>query len=1068
MKKSILLAVLSFYAFVLSAQPATSLLAGKVVSDDLLPLQGATVKVVDSRSLAITNEKGAFSVRVQGASVILAVSYTGYQTRHVAVKLPADTLVIRLKESVRQLQDVTVSTGYEHLPRERATGSFEKIDQSLLNRQISTDFLSRLDGLAAGLMLTRPSDGTGSSNRFSIRGLSTLTSTSSMDRPLIVLDNFPFEGDINNINPNDIESVTLLKDAAASSIWGVRAGNGVLVITTRRAKYGEPFKLNFRSNLTVTDRPDLFASPQISSSDYIDMETQLFNSGYFNSDLTNIRNRPVVSPVVELLGRVRAGSLDSLQAARQIDQYRGIELRRDVSRYLYRKALNQQYALSFQGGSPTASYLVSAGYDRNLRSLAENSYDRLTLKSTATYKPVKRLTLETGITYSSSKEVLNNPGTAVLNSNRALYPYARLADENGVPLVVDKDYRASYTDTAGKGRLLDWKFRPLQEIRDADNSTPVRNLILNAAARYQVSGWLGAELRYQYQNQETSGRSFYSPDTYYTRNLVNRYSQLKGTSLTTIIPAKGILDYSDADLSSHNVRGQLNVNKVWNSLHEVSAIGGAELRETNNDLSSGRYYGYDDDILSSDAVDYTGLYPIYGDLASNARVPYVYAANASLSRFLSFYTNASYSYKRRYTATFSARRDASNVFGVKTNQRWNPLWSAGAAWNLSDEPFYSFDLIPSLKLRATYGYSGNINPGLSGLSVINYQSYKSFINQLTYALVRNPRNESLRWEKVTTVNLGIDFQTKGSVLKGSVEYYRKTSTDLFGMVPADKTTGFSSFTLNSAELMTKGVDVTLTSENLRGKLNWSSHYIFSYNSNKVDKYLYEYTQPSDIVGSGGILTPLPGYSAYSVVSYRWAGLDQKGDPQGFLEGTPSTDYAKIIQQSKLADFIYHGPAVPVYIGGFRNDFSWRTFSLSANITYRLGYYFRKPTLNYSAFISSGAVPHADYYLRWQQPGDELITDVPAYRYPANTRRDQFFRDSEVNVGKGDHIRLQDINLSYSPSFTGWKHKPFRELRLTCYANNIGLIWRANKWGIDPEYPVMPAPFSLSFGLNVGI
>lgn len=207
---------------------------GKIVSAvDSLPLSNAAIRIMDTGNTFFTDVNGQFTIKSDKTMLKISITHLGFMAVEQMINA-GNSNIIPLQSNRLTLNEVVVSTGYQTLPKERSTGSFETMSRDLLNRQIGTDFLSRLDGLATGLLLLKPANGTGNSNRFSIRGLSTLTTESNMDRPLIVVDNFPFEGDINNINPNDIENITLLKDAAAASIWGVRAGNGVLVITTKK------------------------------------------------------------------------------------------------------------------------------------------------------------------------------------------------------------------------------------------------------------------------------------------------------------------------------------------------------------------------------------------------------------------------------------------------------------------------------------------------------------------------------------------------------------------------------------------------------------------------------------------------------------------------------------------------------------------------------------------------------------------------------------------------------------------------------------------------------------------
>ena len=324
--------------------------------------------------------------------------------------------------------NVIVSTGYQDISKERATGSFTTISNKLLNRSVSTGILNRIENVSSGVLFDRRNNG---QPVLHIRGQSTILSDAS---PLIVVDNFPYEGDINNLNPNDIENVTILKDAAAASIWGSRAGNGVIVITTKKGKEGQPLKLELNSNLTIGDKPDLFYNRNfINSADFIGVEKMLFAQGYYSwqegyADQT-------LSPVVQLLIAERDGKITPAEADSRINALKQIDVRNEISKYFYQKSLNQQYALSLSGGQRQLTYFLSGGFDQNRDNLVRNGLSRVTLHSVTQWHPVQPLDINVGLTYTNSTQRENNTGAALINSGggKGLYPYAQLADANGNP-----------------------------------------------------------------------------------------------------------------------------------------------------------------------------------------------------------------------------------------------------------------------------------------------------------------------------------------------------------------------------------------------------------------------------------------------------------------------------------------------------------------------------------------------------------------------------------------------------------------------------------------------------------
>ncbi|MGH2622261.1 MAG: SusC/RagA family TonB-linked outer membrane protein, partial [Sphingobacterium sp.] len=330
------------------------------------------------------------------------------------------------------------------------------------------------------------------------------------------------------------------------------------------------------------------------------------------------------------------------------------------------------------------------------------------------------------------------------------------------------------------------------------------------------------------------------------------------------------------------------------------------------------------------------------------------------------------------------------------------------------------------------------------------------------AYIRNPPNPELRWEKVKTINFGTDFSLLNNRISGALDYYVKYTSDLLTPNTLDPTTGVNSLIMNVANTKTNGLDLRLNTLNTSGKLQWKTTFLYSFNKNIVTKYLLRRTNSSNYISSG--VTPEEGYSVFPTFSYRFAGLDpENGDPIGYFEGGESKDYSKLIINTPVTELKYHGSSRPLIFGTLRNDFTIKDFSLSFNLGFYFKYFFRRPSFSSAALI--GGEGHDDYYKRWQKKGDEQQTIVPSFQYPANSYRDQFYLMSEAVVEPGDHIRLEDIRLSYIiPKIDRLK---VGLINLSLYANNLGIIWRKNKLSLDPQNPYsVSAPRSIALGLNV--
>ena len=936
------------------AELAQVSVSGRVTDSLGTPLIGATIANKTANKSTTTDDKGEFSIGAQPGDQI-AVTYIGYSpyTFKVTSNTPFQTIIMRAFSS--KLDEVVVSNGYQTLPLERATGSFAQVDNELFNRSVSTNVLDRIVDVTPGLQKLPSFGGTSfSQSSIMIRGISTINANAY---PLIVIDGFPYdEGNeisntgtvdiLNNLNPNDVESVTVLKDAAAASIWGVRAGNGVIVITTKKGKFNQKAKVQFSSNVTVQAKPDLNYIPTISPADAVAFDQYLFNTNYWQGNINNGANTHNFSydvpPVVELLNAVRNGSMSATAANAQIAAYQNHNVNDDISKYLLQNSVNQQYALNLSGGSDKYNYYASVGYDNDLPNQVGNKYNRLTVKYDNTFRPLPNLELN-GYIYSTQSETTSNaPNT----NSTTTPPYTMLADAQGNHLPIYNGLRLPYVDTAKTPGLLDWHYRPLDELNNADNTSKQIDTRLGVGLKYTILPGLNAEVKYQYDKLLTLGYNYYNQQTFYTRNLINLYAQPGGVYP---VPLGDIIKQSTSELDSWNARGQLNYTHSWKN-NQLVALAGMEGRQVTSDGNYTGEYGYNPNTGSSvTAINYTTLYPLNPAQTASSIIPNIAGvAYNTLNRYLSYFGNGAYTYQDKYTLTASARLDESNFFGVNANDRYVPLWSAGALWDISKEGFYRVSWLPYLKLRATYGYNGNTNNSATSLTTIAYQqtSTNAIITNVPYAQLASPPNPDLQWEKTNVINFGIDFSTKDQRIGGSLEYYIKKGIDLIEPIPTVSTVGFLSFTGNAANLSGNGVDIALNTRNLIGRFAWNTSFFFSYNVNKVTAYsqpLANSTAANNYLGGGAIVIDRPLFPIYS---YKWAGLNPaNGDPQVYVSNVVST-YANAYSNATGADLQYNGPSIPPYFGSVRNTFGYQGISLSFNVTYKFGYYFRKNSVNY--------------------------------------------------------------------------------------------------------------------------
>lgn len=1063
--------LIGLMVFAFQALQAQEILQGTVLEKDSgIPLAGALVLITPDVGSTVADEEGKFRMELEAGAYELRISFMGYKTLTSKVTVPVgEELLLELEPMEMGLDEVeVVSTGYQEIPKSRASGSFVNLDEELLDRRVSTNLVDRLEDVTSGLIFNRAGDYT--IDPISIRGRSTL---GRFSQPLIVIDNFPYDGSLEDINPNDVASITVLRDAAAASIWGARAGNGVIVITTKSGKRNQAMKVSLTANSNWIQQPDPFLAPNISINDYIGIEETLFESGFYNSTFSN-PTRPAVTPVVETLYNEREGLISGEEASARIADFRTYDLRSDIQRYLYRPQLNQQYNIGLSGGSASHSYLISLGYDDQRLSEVGNSNNRLTLNVKNNFRLLDdKLGIQLGIYGVKSGSTDQNAGPSELRftTSQSMYPYARLADENGNPLAVTNRFSNALKQEAESAGLLDWQHVPLEEIGRSPTEVNQDDWRVNLGMDYKVLKGLTAKLLYQYWQVQNRSETIYDQSSYFAREEINLFSEFdENGNLIRNLPMGGILQNSRRFSNSHSARGMLNYSAVLGDKWQLNSIAGAELKMLDFETSSQRFYGYNPETATVQTVDNVTPFPQYNFPLLTSSISDADGIGAGADRFYSLFANGSLEYSNRYLLTLSVRKDASNLFGVEANQRVVPLWSAGMGWTLSEEDFYNWESVPFVKLRLSYGYNGNVDRSLSAFTTARTVTRNPLTN-LPFARIVNPPNRNLRWERIKITNLGIDVENKSGRISGTLEFYLKDGLDLIGQTPYPPSSGIRTFNGNNASMRTTGYDLQLETRNLTGDFKWSSVLLLSGVKEKVTDYEIESPVASVLergaLGAGGFNYPVKGRSLYSYYSLPWAGLNpETGAPMGVLDGEPSEDYRALVNGADLESIRYHGPARPTTFGSFRNTFSYKGISLSANISYRLGYFFRRSSVQYSS-IQMGRGGHSDYNLRWQNPGDEQFTQVPSQPGSIDNLRDTFYRNSSVLVEKGDHIRLQDVRLGYKvPQGGSGIFSSMARAELFVYSNNLGLIWKASDTDLDPDYGWQTPRKSIAVGIQL--
>ena len=1005
---------------------------GKVVTADGHPLPGVVITEKGTTNKTATNGEGEFELRNAADDAVLVFSYIGYNTQEIATKGGTGPLNITMIQSDNKLQEVNVvvSTGYQNLPKERATGSFSFVDQKKLGitNLAGTNFAKGLEGLVPGLLVAP--DG-----RMQIRGVSSLKAVTR--EVLIVVDGFPIESGNFTVNPNDIESISVLKDAAASSIWGVRASNGVVVITTKSGKATDGKAIfDFSSSLSFDESPDFYFQRPVSSADYIDFEVETIKKGWIN--FANADQTPY-SKVGELFYKKYKGLLNDAQVEEGLNSLRQLNSL-DQQDLFYRRALQRQLNLSVRGGTDKYKFSISTLYTNQLTALVGNKNDNLILNVKNSLQVLPKVSVSLGVNSTFVKGNANNTGYDFANGR----PYNMILDSDGNYVShgsrVSDHLKQGYYD---KG-YLNWDSNPLQNVQNTTNSTNTFAARINLGADYQVTNGIKISSQYQTELRYINTDNLQNLNTYYVRNLANMwrvYDASKGAYVSKF-PIGPVFDKDKSRQNSWTFRNTVNIDKQIGSDHAITAIAGVELRKIDRKSNSERYYNYNPQALTVDNFDAVGL-SNYTLSSIGSYETYTWNPNFAESdnRFFSVFANAAYTFKNKYTVSGSIRTDQSNLFGTDPKYRYQPLWSTGLSWNATKEDFMtSVAFLNKLILRGTYGINGNIGNSSPYPIASTGKNFNTQENMLTFT---NPENQALRPEKTSSTNLGLDFGVFNHRLSGSIDFYRKKSYDLLGNSILDATTGFGSAEKNTAVMTNHGFEFNLNARLSEGSVKMDVDINFGYNKNKVTEVLAPNKTASVYVAG---TSPIEGLPLSYLYSYKWAGLSATGEPQ-IYDANGNIQSWSAARLTNVDALKYVGTMDPPFYGGMMFNVSYRGFTLTPQFTYKMGHKMRLSTsrMDMSPRMTS------DIANRWRNPGDEKTTNIPRTFSTASVDQKwtDYYRKADVWDDDASFIRLRSLTLSYQLP-NKFLFNVFTGASLTAQANNLWL-WTANKQGTDPDY-----------------
>lgn len=1053
-------------------------LHGMVLNERGQPLAGANVWIMgQNRGYGIA-EDGRFELNNMSGDETLITTYLGYKTDTLKLR-GQKRITIIMQPIVSALSEVAIefNTGYQKINKDRTSGSYGKPDMELFQKRVgTTDIIRRLDGLVAGVAVVAGPMGTtgnmyqtASDQKSLIRGKSTINLGSE---PLYVVDGVQMPT-LKNLNPNDIADITVLKDAAAATIYGVQASNGVIVITTKSGKKDGQIRIDYNGYLTLSGKPRFKKDYYLNSAQYIQTVKEIFDPVTNPYSSVSYNSLP---PHDDILYNQYRGLISEAQAAKSLDSLSKIDNRDQVNDLFYRNAFTTNHSLSAAAGNQFYSIYSSLSYTNNHSNTPGESNNNYLLNLNQNITPAKWLTIGLNTSFSNTRSSNKHP----ISVGATFLPYQLFEDANGNAI------QMNYMNQLSPERKDDYQARsrvnldyvPLEEIDKGYGKGNLYNI--STTANVEVRFWKGLSYQGTYGYRKASG----TIESYLDHTSMDMRKELINFTLANtpddvpnyLLPEYGG-KFTSRETNSQNwtIRNQLVFNTgLRGGKDRVNVQIGQEALENSDHLGTSILRGYDEVLKTYKLLDYATLsQPIFGAVGSGYSSLYEkpFELREEKKRFTSYFALFNYSLNDKYILDASIRQDKSSLFASENSSQNKPVYSIGAKWQLSRENFMrQVTWVNNLGLRTTYGITGN-SPFIGAgtiYDVLDVREDPVLGNSLS---IQTVANNKLSWERTRTLNIGLDFGILNSKLTGALEMYFKSTTNLLGQVKYNPLTGTDGTRGNIGELTNKGIELTLNSTNIAsGNFSWSTGLVFAYNNNK----LISYSVPSQYqldANSRAFASYLAGYPTFPIFAYRYAGLDNLGDPQIYkADGTITKDPNAAVAD----DLVYMGTTQPKFNGGLNNTFRYKSLSLSANLVYNLGAVMRSPVetvygrLTSSSF-SDGNVK-ASFADRWKVPGDENNTDIPSFVSNSGinySRRNLgYYAYGDINVVSSDYVKLRDISLSFDLPQHILRNLRIQRVSLFVQTGDF-LIWAANKDGIDPEYwGDRNTDRTYSLGLNV--
>ena len=1062
------------------------------------PIVGANIIEIGTTNQTKTDERGRFSLIVDAKSTI-RVSFIGFLTKSVPISNGTSFIVTLIEDT--KLLDEMVVVGYQKVNKKDVVGSLQTIKMDDIYMPNYNTIDKMLQGIAPGMIVTNSSSRAGTSPSIQIRGTSTLLGDAS---PLWVVDGIIQEDpikinavttmsdDMKNIignqvswlNPQDVETITILKDASATAIYGSKASNGVIVVTTKQAKGGDRITINYNASTTINSKPNYSDFNLMNSQERVKFSDEAFASGvpYYSvpfQDKYTYEGAKRLFIEGDLTGDQFAAKRSFFETANT-----------DWFDLLTRNGLNQNHNLSFSGGSSKMSFTASLGYSNEQGQEIGNDSERYTGRIAVNFQLSPKLKLNLSIT---GGRVANlgfgngvNPIGYATQTSRAIPAF----DEFGNPAYYQKTSNYAFNKIQPS---LSYNF-----INERDNSatnTESMRIASNADLNWTILPWLSYNFTGGYSHSSNTMSSYMSEQTYYIASAYRGYdynSVLPGSDYfkAAQLPFGGEYFTNDAIQTSYNLQNKLAMNWTFNQKNRLNILVGQELRSGTNSSTANTVWGYSaergeaiisptlpNNLVPTAGVSfaYTG-YGILDQLYSNK-----WKRLNQTNNFMSVFATASYSIANKYVFNASIRNDFSNRFGQDVNARLDPTYSIGASWNVAEEKFIKKNIpqISQFNLRTTYGIQGNALTNESPELSLIKQTLKPVFNQY-FSIIGNIPNPNLSWERTSNWNFGADlllFKKIGVVF----DYYSRKSNAIFSQnIPYEF--GVAATKMNGGIIYNRGLEGSLSFSAVNTiNTGFSISINASKNWNKTGAIIGTTTLANYLGGRGGAILK-EGYPVNAFWSYSFAGLNP-------TNGIPTFNLLNTDKDVAIADpssfLVYSGANTPSVTGGLSMNFRYKSFSINTGFAMILGAKTRLAN-PYANFINGFTLPNAESNInrlllnRWKAPGDELTTNIPSLNaqntqvitlpngFISPSKLVDLWATSDAQVVDASFLRSRNIDLSWRLNKRVIDRLKFKSLTITASANNLFVIASKRFNGMDPELKnsVMPKAFSLGFSIGI--